>query len=497
MTYFITVRATGFGHGVLPTVTKGHCHICGEEVHISSSSRRLLRNYSVRVICTACIAQKGGLMAHKRLFDPKFFNKPKTIQLCLKEKYLYLAMKAHADDDGRLIGHPAYLQTIAFLYDNISISRIRAFRDHVIEVDPENLGLMLYKNNEAEYIVFRKFKEEQKPKHYAPSELPPPPDEEDPEGAVEENGGPVTGTGLAPDRPRNGSQKSPPAAPQNPQKGDVSGENSGPKRAQKGDISGDFSAPESSEKVPLGLGRGLGGELTHAHTSYSHSLTPRASHSEDAERKHASERESSGERNEAEGGDISGENGDPERENPPEKSLRNVAKTKHTKKRLKPHQKSAGLFLDSVEKRKNIQLLQREKLLHIVRKLFWIEGTTPEKLLRCFFWLEEHDSFCRGKEPPLIIAKMPDKYPSWLQGKLLKYEPKENQRRSNGEPGKDSAKAGRKPLEPIESGPDDEQSPEPAGGADGGNDLSHVPQDVSGSDKDLHDPGENQRDPPA
>jgi len=89
-----------------------------------------------------------------------------------------------------------------------------------------------------------------------------------------------------------------------------------------------------------------------------------------------------------------------------------------TKKQLKPHQQEAGKFLDLVEKEEKTKLLNRPKLINMVRKLFTIEGTFPEKLLDFYSWLKSEDSFFHNKAPPQIIAGMPDRYPSWLVGKL-------------------------------------------------------------------------------
>jgi len=59
MMHLITVRVTGAGDTVLPTTTKGRCEICGEEVYVASSSRKVLREYDMGIICTACISRFG------------------------------------------------------------------------------------------------------------------------------------------------------------------------------------------------------------------------------------------------------------------------------------------------------------------------------------------------------------------------------------------------------------------------------------------------------
>lgn len=88
------------------------------------------------------------------------------------------------------------------------------------------------------------------------------------------------------------------------------------------------------------------------------------------------------------------------------------------KRGVKPHQKESGIFLDFVSRQEKVPLLNRGKLIKQVRKCFAIPGTTPEKLYECFVWLKEKDSFLKGREPPLIISMLPDKYPCWLKSSL-------------------------------------------------------------------------------
>lgn len=88
-------------------------------------------------------------------------------------------------------------------------------------------------------------------------------------------------------------------------------------------------------------------------------------------------------------------------------------------KKEKPHQKEAGAFLSLVEKHEAVPLLNRGKLIHLVRtKLFKDLRSTPEKLLEFYLWLKKNDKFFEGKAPPQVIGAMPDRYPSWLDGKL-------------------------------------------------------------------------------
>ena len=87
--------------------------------------------------------------------------------------------------------------------------------------------------------------------------------------------------------------------------------------------------------------------------------------------------------------------------------------------KVKPHQKESGAFLSLVEKHEKVPLLNREKLIHLVRtKLFKDARSTPERLFECYLWLKGNDFVCRNKAPPQVICAIPDRYPSWLEGKL-------------------------------------------------------------------------------
>jgi len=85
----------------------------------------------------------------------------------------------------------------------------------------------------------------------------------------------------------------------------------------------------------------------------------------------------------------------------------------------KPYQVQAGIFLDLVEERENTKIINRGKAIKAIRAIFSkYPETTPEKLYQCFAWLRDNDSFLHNKEPPAIISFMPDKFPTWLAGKL-------------------------------------------------------------------------------
>jgi hypothetical protein len=105
-----------------------------------------------------------------------------------------------------------------------------------------------------------------------------------------------------------------------------------------------------------------------------------------------------------------------------------------SKKKQKPKQAEAGIFLDSVEKAIGVKLVERPKLIQRVRSLLVnCPEATPEKLLECFVWLKANDSFCRSRDSPTVIMMLSSKYPEWAAGKLPAYGGKEERYGRTGE----------------------------------------------------------------
>lgn len=277
----------------------------------------------------------------RRWLDSSFFNDEKVGRLPIAERQLFAAMIANQDDDGRLKGHPAYLRSIAFPYDEISIDEVKQMRDHIAEVNP---NVIVYPNAGEEYIQLKRHKRYQKPRYYHPSKLPAPP------------GWPF-------------EEKENPSAP--------TSNHSVTKEPPDTNHAATKELPSSNQAVTKqytedGVGRGKGLDL-----------------------------------------DLGKGKGVLSQKEP----RTSTAEVQGSKQ--KAHQQEAGLFLDKVAKHEKVDLLNREKLIHLVRtKLFKVSGTTVEKLFEFYCWLKENDPFFRNKAPPQVIGGMPDRYPSWLAGKL-------------------------------------------------------------------------------
>lgn len=272
----------------------------------------------------------------RRWIDPTFFTDEKLAKATLEERHVFAAMIANQDDDGRLLGHPGYLRSIAFPYDDFSNDQVKHMRDHLAEVNP---NVIVYQNAGNEYVQLKRHHRYQRPRYYHPSKFPAPPgwpfkDE------VSQNNSEVT----------EGSPQS-------------------THKATKQAPHGNQTEAEQYTEGRVGWG-GVGSGSDEKETT---SLSPQ-----------------------------------------PE------AAADRTKTRLKPHQQEAGIFLDLIERHEGIPFLNRAKVINQARKLFSdkVPNTTPERLLDCYCWLKENDSFLASRAPPQVIGAMIDRYPAWAAGKL-------------------------------------------------------------------------------
>jgi len=111
-------------------------------------------------------------MARKRMIDPDFWEDRRIAQLSHSERLLFLACVSAADDEGRLLAHPALLRAKAFPYDEISIEEVKEMRNHIAEITP---GYIVYAIDGEEYIAFARWDRYQWPSNRRPSKKPEPP----------------------------------------------------------------------------------------------------------------------------------------------------------------------------------------------------------------------------------------------------------------------------------------------------------------------------------
>lgn len=114
-------------------------------------------------------------MARKRFIDPNFWTDIYISKLTPIERLLFIGCFSNADDEGRLPGNPAYLRSVIFPYDDISLNEIKEMRDSIIE---KCKNLVLYEVDGNEFLAFRKWRRYQSPRYPQPSQFPAPPTDE-------------------------------------------------------------------------------------------------------------------------------------------------------------------------------------------------------------------------------------------------------------------------------------------------------------------------------
>jgi len=107
----------------------------------------------------------------RRWLSPDFFSDEKMKKATVPERLLAAAIIANQDDDGRLRSDPAYLRSIAFLYDDYSLDDVKTMRDHLASVNP---NILVYQNDDEDYIQLKRYRRYQKPRYYHPSKYPAP-----------------------------------------------------------------------------------------------------------------------------------------------------------------------------------------------------------------------------------------------------------------------------------------------------------------------------------
>ena len=302
----------------------------------------------------------------RRWIDPDLFTDEKLGKASLAERHLFTAMVANQDDDGRLLGHPGYLRSIAFPYDNFSNEEVSEMRDHLAEV---NTNVIIYQNAGDEYIQLKRHYRYQRPRYYHPSKYPALPgwpfkDEQASSNAEVTAKSPESGEIVQ--QPKEQAYSNHATTTQLPQS------------------TREATARYTEDRVGVGLG-GVGSDLDL--DKGQDTRMPSASVAAD---------------------DVAGA----------EKKAQGKPKT-----RLKPRQQEAGIFLDMVEKDIGVKLVERPMLIGKIRNLLVKQPeATSEHLLECFKWLKQNDPYCRARDSPATIKVLPSKYPEWAAGKLKPQE---------------------------------------------------------------------------
>lgn len=116
------------------------------------------------------------VVARQRFIWPTFWDDPALGKLGDGERLLYIACFSLADDDGRLIGDPAWLRARVFGFRSVSEAKVLQMRTALSQ---RCSSFCVYTVDGDDYIAFLNWSDFQKPKYPKASLLPAPPLPED------------------------------------------------------------------------------------------------------------------------------------------------------------------------------------------------------------------------------------------------------------------------------------------------------------------------------
>lgn len=111
-------------------------------------------------------------MPRQRFIWPTMWSDPALGRLESSQLLLYIGCFSLADDDGRLLGDPAFLRAQVFPYRDFMLDEVLEMRDAVAGA---SASFCVYEVGGVEYVAFLNWKDFQKPKYPKPSQLPAPP----------------------------------------------------------------------------------------------------------------------------------------------------------------------------------------------------------------------------------------------------------------------------------------------------------------------------------
>jgi hypothetical protein len=101
-------------------------------------------------------------MARRRMIDPNFWQSEDVSKLTIRQRLLLIGLFSNADDEGKLRGNPAFVRSLVFPYEDISISDI----EEDLEVIENIASIMQYEvegNKYIKLINWTKFQRVDKP----------------------------------------------------------------------------------------------------------------------------------------------------------------------------------------------------------------------------------------------------------------------------------------------------------------------------------------------
>lgn len=103
-----------------------------------------------------------------RSLKPELFRDEKIARLPIPARYLWIGLIAHADDDGRLEGHPAALRALIFPLDELTIKKVETMLAQIADTG----RIDRYQFAGLDYIEIRNWKRHQKINRHTASAIP-------------------------------------------------------------------------------------------------------------------------------------------------------------------------------------------------------------------------------------------------------------------------------------------------------------------------------------
>lgn len=107
----------------------------------------------------------------KRMLNPTIWFNTDVSKLKLSQRLIYIGLISLSDDDGRLIGDPAYIKAQLFPYDHIPYHAVKSSLQRIAD---ENL-IIHYEVSGSWYIQHPRWTKHQYIRDRKPSQYPPPP----------------------------------------------------------------------------------------------------------------------------------------------------------------------------------------------------------------------------------------------------------------------------------------------------------------------------------
>lgn len=111
-------------------------------------------------------------MARSRIIKPEFWSDEKLSKVSLQARLVFIGLWTTADDAGTTKGHPVWLKSQIFPYDEITIKQFETWLNELIHLK----RVLPYDVNGEKYLYIPGFIKHQKISHPSPAKNPVPPE---------------------------------------------------------------------------------------------------------------------------------------------------------------------------------------------------------------------------------------------------------------------------------------------------------------------------------